>query len=585
MHDRDSAATDLGAEATFPGGALPGTRARPVPRPQHRFDALAHLVSEVVVIVDRELRVTYVSPSVQQVLGYPPAAWMGRRTAELIHPGDIGDATTAAGRVRRGVADRYITTVRVRHFDGSWRWMEICGTNRLADPEIGGIVNTLRDVTDRRRLETRLRHQAEHDELTSLPNRNTLRAELSRALASAHPDRQVAVLFFDLDRFKVVNDSLGHGAGDRLLTEVARRLGRAVRVGDLAGRFGGDEFVVVCPGVGGVAEAAALADRLRDQVGGRFDLYGDELHLGLSVGVALSDGSHEPDEVLRDADAALYAAKARGRDRVEVFDQELRDRAVSRLEVEQSLRRALELDELRLVYQPLLDLERGTVQAVEALLRWDHPERGTLVPGDFLEVAEETGMIVALGEWVLHTACGETRRWPTCPGTGEPPALFVNLSPRELLDPSLPTRVADEVRQHGIRPRQLHLEITEQALMTDLARTEATLQRIRAGGVRFAIDDFGTGHSSLAYLRTFPIGVLKIDRTFVQTLDDPVTAAITEAVISLAHRVDVQTVAEGIESADQVHALRTLGCQWGQGWHLAPELGPDELVELLHATP
>jgi diguanylate cyclase (GGDEF)-like protein len=550
-----------------------------------RLLTLAEGTSDIVGVVEADGTPSYLNRAGRELMGLPAEG-----PIDDVHPSRVySEASWAVletvavpTAARLGI---WRGELEVRPLDGGepvpvWQVM-IC--ERDADGRIEFFGSISRDVRERRALEDRLRHQAEHDLLTGLPNRVPLLARLEQALADADEHRLVAVLFFDLDRFKVVNDSLGHQAGDRLLAEVARRVQRAVRDGDLAGRFGGDEFVVVCADVASIDEALSLAQRVRDGVGGRFDLYGDELPLSVSVGVAVSDGEATPDEVLRDADAALYEAKARGRDAVALFDAELRRRAVDRLDVEQSLRRALEFDELRIAYQPLVELATGRVVALEALVRWSHPERGELLPADFLGVAEETGLILPIGAWVLDQACADAGGWPAIEPGGDPPALFVNVSPRELLGGGLVERVQQAMARHALRPRQLHLEITEQALMVDVAQAEAVIQRIRALGTRFALDDFGTGHSSLAHLRHFPIGVVKIDRSFVQSLDDPITAAITEAVIGLAHQVDTQTVAEGIEDDRQLRRLRTMGCQWGQGRHLVPPLSAEEVAEHLAA--
>ena len=440
--------------------------------------------------------------------------------------------------------------------------------HRGADGSVEFFGSVSRDMRERRTLEVHLRRQATHDELTGLPNRTPIVEHLDAALRDLPCGAHAAVVFVDLDRFKVVNDSLGHQAGDRVLCAIARRLARGVGHDDLAARFGGDEFVVIRPAVSGPEEARLLAARIRDEITGSVEVLGGDVHLTASLGVALAGPGTTADEALRDAEVALYEAKSRGRDVIAVFDQRLRERAVTRLETERDLRRALAGDQFHLRYQPIIDLVTGEVRAFEALIRWEHPTRGLLLPAEFLGVAEETGLIVDIGRWVVAEACREAGTWVRRLEAGDhrpPPSIFVNLSARELLQQDLPSLVAACVRSAGLRPLQLHLEITEQALMTDVDAAGSIVQSIRDGGVRFALDDFGTGQSSLAYLRQFPIGVVKIDRSFVLNLCDPVTTVIIEGVAALARRLGTTTIAEGIETPEQAERLRALGCAWGQG--------------------
>ena len=794
-----------------------------------RFDAVAYLTNEVVVVVDADLQVRYVSPSITQVLGYSRDEYVGLVVADLIHPDDLDPAAVASeeGRTTPGAPFRF--TARLRHRDGSWRWMDVAAVNRLDDPEVRGVVSTLRDITDRveaelalqassdrlvslvanstdvlivtdehgratfvspaiaaslgvgpdevvgldlaafvhpaeagrasrvfdgvrdepggagtfevrvqradgryilvevhvqnllddpkvggmvvhgrdiiarreaelsasrfqsiiestpdvvvitdaaghplylnpaarrtigidddavigdldpaafftarsldrivhealpaverggtwsgdlelahqgdeqavpvshvllaqatpggavefyasvsrdmtanRRLEAALQHQADHDELTGLPNRKPLITALEVALDSAERfGGQVGVLFLDLDRFKVVNDSLGHHAGDELIEAFARRLLSSIRPHDRAGRFGGDEFVVICPGVVDAAELRAIADRVRRDVGGRFHLDGEEIFVSVSIGAALGRGGDDAAELLRDADAAVDAAKARGRDRIQLFDGDLREQVVERLAVERELRRALERDELLLHFQPVVDLPSGRIRGVEALVRWHHPRRGLLLPDQFLPVAEETGLVVELGEWVLRRACTEASRWGRDAVSGEPLPVYVNLSARQLVDANLVGKVQEVIDLTGVEPAAVHFEITENALMADATTTRSTLHELRTLGVKLALDDFGTGYSSLAYLKHFPVDALKIDKTFVEGLgNDRDDAAITAAIVDVAQRLRLVTVAEGVERVDQAEWLTALGCDLAQGFHYARPMGAAEL--------
>jgi len=446
-----------------------------------------------------------------------------------------------------------------------------------------------RDLRPERGLEARLRHQADHDQLTGLPNRAPLVARLGEALTGRERfGTPVALLFLDVDRFQVVNDSLGHEAGDQLLVALARRLATAVRPHDRVGRFGADEFVVVCAGVEGPVEAVEVAERLRTATGGRFSLgpgrdgRDREVFVTASVGVALARGGETAEELLRDAEAALYEAKAAGRDRVQLFDAAVRARVLERLDVDRALRHALEREELCLHYQPIVDLPTGTVRGVEALLRWEHPERGLLTPEAFLTVAEDTGLIVELGRWVLTEACRLVASVPPGQGSGLGLPVFVNLSARQLADPGLVSMVREVIDLTGVEPARVHLEITEDALMADAETTTATLAALRSVGVRIALDDFGTGHSSLAYLKHFPVEVLKIDRAFIEGLGRDIgDAAITGAIVDVARVLGLATVAEGVERVEQAEALVELGCALAQGYHLARPMPAERLIELL----
>ena len=429
------------------------------------------------------------------------------------------------------------------------------------------------------RLFAEVRTRALHDPLTGLPNRALLSDRLTHAQArTRRSGGGVAVLFLDLDRFKVINDSLGHSVGDRLLQAVAERLAGTIRPGDTAGRFGGDEFIVVCEDVTDESEALRLAERLVSTLELPFTVTAaaDPIFLSASIGVALStDGAEDPAAMIRDADAAMYRAKERGRSRCEVFDQEMRERAVSRLETETDLRRALERSELRLEYQVFVDVPTQTIVGAEALVRWDHPRRGTLGPAEFIALAEETGLIRPLGAWVLHEACGQLARWAR--EDGWPPSflLSVNLSPHQLADPSLLADVTAALASSGIDPQMLCLEITEGALVADMDHALDVLERLRALGVQVALDDFGTGYSSFSYLHRLPVDVLKIDRSFVDRLTvEPRDRAVVAGMIDLARALGLRTVAEGVETPGQLAELGALGCDLAQGFYFSAAREP-----------
>jgi diguanylate cyclase (GGDEF)-like protein/PAS domain S-box-containing protein len=446
----------------------------------------------------------------------------------------------------------------------------------------------MRDISERKAFEDQLAHQATHDPLTGLPNRILLLDELGDALARAHRHhRSVAVLFLDLDHFKVVNDSLGHGLGDRLLVSIARRLSAALRPGDTVGRFGGDEFVLICEQIEEPADAVAVARRVEHALSRPFEVDDAEIYVGVSVGISISeDTSRDPETLIRDADAAMYRAKEKGRARYEVFDSAMRASAVDRMDIENALRRSLDRRELRIHYQPIVELTSGRIQGVEALLRWEHPDRGLLLPGEFITIAEETGLIVPMGRWVLEQTCRQLQRWAAeHPETARLVAT-VNISGRQLSHPRLVPEVEAVLQDTGIDPSRLDLEITESVLMDDVEMSAATLQRLKALGVRLVVDDFGTGYSSLSYLRQFPVDAMKVDQSFVYGLGtDPGDSAIVAAIVSLAHTLGLQAVAEGVETPQQLVELRALACDYAQGFYMARPLTGDALLDLIRSDP
>jgi diguanylate cyclase (GGDEF)-like protein len=433
---------------------------------------------------------------------------------------------------------------------------------------------------DRNLLEV-LSHQALHDHLTGLPNRALLEDRISQALArAARSGSCVAIAFLDLDHFKLINDTQGHAEGDALLRSVAERLSSAVRSGDTVARFGGDEFVVVCEEVANAEEATQVADRLRTVVELPISLGGEDVYVSASLGVAVGSPTSTPEELLRDADAAMYHAKVEGRARTELFDKEMRTRAEARRHTEKALRRALEDDEFFIVYQPIVSLEAGWVEGVEALVRWEDPERGVILPDDFVAVAEETGLVVPLGVRVLDEACRQLSAWRSeVPHV--PLSMSVNVSVRQLRS-RFTESVAAVLARHSVEPHRVVLEITEGVLMTDPFRCLLALEELKELGVRIAIDDFGVGCSSLDHLKRFPIDMIKIDRAFIGGLGtDPHDSAIVSAILGIARALKVSVVAEGVETSQQLYALRHLACQHAQGYHFARPMPADELAQLL----
>jgi diguanylate cyclase (GGDEF)-like protein len=433
------------------------------------------------------------------------------------------------------------------------------------------LVGAAYDVSEHRRIEAELAHRTRHDPLTELPNRVMLVEWLQAALAACPDGAEVGLVLLDIDHFKVVNDSLGLDAGDELLAAAASRLARVLRSGDRLARLGGDELAVVCHNVSKVDDVMTLARRLRGVFDEPFTLRDDEVFLDASVGVIVSEGADDtPARLLRDADVAMFAAKELGRGRVELFDHAMRNQAVRRLEIESSLRRALVRGEFSVHYQPVVAFQRSEMIGLEALVRWEHPDLGLLEPADFLEIAEETGLIVPIGSWVLHEACSQTARWCAEMPDEPPLALAVNLSARQLTDPDLVSMVETVLASTRLDPSLLTLEINEAVLVANRDLACDVLPQLAERGVRIGVDDFGTGQSSLAHLNDLPVHTLKIDRSLIAGLGRrPEDAAIVSAVVGLGHTLDFTVTAEGIETDLQLHTLRVLGCDLGQGYYFA----------------
>ena len=425
----------------------------------------------------------------------------------------------------------------------------------------------IRDITERKRSAAALAHQALHDSLTGLPNRALLSDRLARALTRAERHGTfVAVLFLDLDRFKLINDSRGHAAGDRLLVAVAERLQGLVRTTDTVARFAGDEFVIVAEEAMDGTESLALAERISQGFSGPVSIDGEELYITASIGIALGAGDTTVEGLLSDADSAMYKAKEAGRSRVEMFDSAMRGAAEARLQIQNDLHRALSRNELQVHYQPVLDLRSGAIVGAEALVRWEHPDRGMLAPGAFVPIAEDSGLIVPVGAEVLHQAAAQWTAWGFSPRS----VLSVNLSAHQVRHADVLEMVEATLRHTGLAPEALCLELTESVLIDDLESRRRVLEDLKGLGVRLAMDDFGTGYSSLTYLKRFPIDIVKIDRSFLAGLGQrQYDLTILAAMIDLVHALGLEATAEGIETPEQLHHLRLLGCDFGQGHHFS----------------
>ena len=533
----------------------------------------------------------YVNDRLCELTGRSRQELKGRGLTEAFHPADrsaLAKAVTRQGDRSSALRLRMVLP------DGTLRWVKTHAAPLRDDhDELSGWVGSVEDVTGEvqahvasQQLAAELAHQARHDHLTGLANRSHFTEQVEELLAD--DDVQgVAVLFFDIDRFKVVNDSLGHDAGDKLLVCVGDRLRTAVREGDVAARFGGDEFVVGLPNVADEETATQAAERLMEALHHTMSLDGHEIRVTVSIGIALSGPECDANELLTRADTAMYRAKSLGKARFSLYNAGATPRVTgSALESEQMLRSAITSGELRLHFQPIVSVATRAIAGVEALVRWEHPDRGLLGPAEFIPLAEDSGLIVPLGEWVLDTACAQLAGWEPLFGPDEHFSVTVNVSARQLADPRFPATAAAIITKHRVDPDSICLEITESALVADLDLAQEALRQLRAIGVRIAVDDFGTGYSSLTHLKMLPIDMLKVDQSFVRDLGiNADNTAIVRAVVSLSRALGLATVAEGVEEADQLHWLASLGCDMAQGFYFSTPQPPEMVTTMLVSGP
>jgi diguanylate cyclase (GGDEF)-like protein/PAS domain S-box-containing protein len=555
----------------------------------HAFGAAFEHAAIGMAILSGKGNLLWVNRALCDFLGYAESELMYSSLKAVTHKDDLVTALAGLKSMLKRKSDFLQMEVRHQRRGGEqvWALWNVARFTDARDDETYLILQ-LQDITERKQSEEQLRHDAFHDPLTGLPNRALFadHVKLTIARAKRHAARRFAVLFCDLDRFKVINDSLGHVAGDQLLVEVARRLESCLRQGDTVARVGGDEFTILLDDLSSDAEAASVAERIQQEVSAAITLTGREVFTTMSIGVAVGTGAYsDPEDILRDADTAMYRAKSLGKARHVVFDHSMHASAVNLLQIETDLRKALEKEQFFLLYQPIVSLDNFKLCGFEALVRWHHPERGLVSPLDFIPVAEETGQIIQLGEWALEEACRQMHEWQEKFPQASPFFMSVNLSAKQFNHTLLMAQVDGVLRKTGLNPRQLKLEITEGAVMENIDTATEMLRHLRDLGVQLAIDDFGTGYSSLSYLHRFPIDTLKIDRSFVTRMaNNPENVEIVRTIIMLAQVLGMDVVAEGVETKDQLKILRDLKCEYGQGYYFSRPSSPADAEKIIVET-
>ena len=549
---------------------------------EDRFRSLIQNSSDVTMVMDESGVCAFVSPAIQDLTGMGPDEFIGRAATDFVHPDDRDRVRERLGAQFQSGPVTTLVQFRMGRVDRDWCDVEAVVSNQLDRPSVAGYVANIRDITERKEFEAILAHRALHDPLTGLANRQLIldRAEqmLSRVRRTFEP---VAAYFIDLDNFKDANDSLGHDAGDKLLQAVAARLTAMLRPSDTVGRLGGDEFVILVEGISLATGPGLVAERIRDALWEPFRVEGyDALPISVTASIGIATGHRDTaQELLRDADIALYRAKAAGRNSFAVFEPAMQSAVVDRLELRSDLDAALDRGQYFLLYQPILDLDGLRIRGVEALIRWRHPQRGIIPPDDFIPLLEDSGQIIEVGRWVLGEACTQAQQWHR---QGHPIAVSVNVSMRQLESDRLVGDVRDALSRTGLEASWLTLEITESTLMRDARVTVSRLKELKEIGVSIAIDDFGTGYSSMAYLRQFPVDILKIDRSFVADMSDSTDAhALIHTLVELGRTLGLVTLAEGIEVESQLEGLRRERCDIGQGYMFSRPVPPDAIQRLL----
>jgi diguanylate cyclase (GGDEF)-like protein/PAS domain S-box-containing protein len=548
---------------------------------EERYRLLVELSPEAIIVQSGD-RIVYANRAAANLFGAEGAeALLGMAVADFVHP-DHHENFRAHDMHLRGNQQSDLKAERFVRLDGQVRDVEVV----MASVTYGGRLATqilTRDITERRRAEEQLLHDAFHDSLTGLPNRALFIDHLK--LAVNHCRRRkgylFAVLFIDMDRFKIINDSLGHMVGDELLIAIARRLEVCLRDGDTIARLGGDEFTILLDGINDYGDAQRVAERVQEVLEQPFSIAGRELFVTASVGIKYSSGSEQPEDLLRDADTAMYSAKALGKAQYQVFDAKMHTQALTLLQIESDLRRAIDREEFQVNYQPIVSLESGRICGFEALVRWHHPKRGLILPSDFIPIAEETGLIIQIDRWVLKQACLQMRRWQEALPITRRMKISVNLSCKQFMQPTIVGQVLETLQETGLDPGSLKLEITESVMMERGDYAMSVLEQLNKAGIELSLDDFGTGYSSLSYIHHFPVTALKIDQSFIKRIGGEQNGEIVRAVVALARNLGLEVVAEGIETVTQLNQLKALGCEQGQGYYFSEPINEESATELI----
>ena len=527
-----------------------------------------------------------VNKSLCDMLGFSEAELLLGTVQRITHPEDLSLLREQLNKLREGTISSLQLEQRFFHKSGQIRWVLLSVANiKDTQSHAENLIFQMQDIGDRKQAEKKLVHDAFHDALTGLPNRMFFMDQLKQSVQRVKRQQQApfAVLFLDFDRFKIINDSLGHMVGDQLLIAIATKLRANVRPGDTVARLGGDEFTILLDSLKSPDDAIDMARRLLSNLSEHFKLPDREVLITASIGIALSTNGYEhAEEVLRDADTAMYQAKSLGRARYEVFDQGMHVKAPDLVEIEKDLWRALERDELTLDYQPIVSLRTGAIAGFEALLRWMHPSRGMVSPLEFISVAEETGLIIPIGQWVLNQACRQTREWQKRYPQKPPLQISVNLSPKQFMQRDLIDQISLALDSGGLSPGSLKVEITEGMVMQNVESTMQMLGQLQALGIAISLDDFGTGYSSLSYLHRFPISTLKIDQSFVSSMsNNQESLEIVRTILGLARNLKMEVIAEGVETLEQAVELRAMNCDYGQGFYFSKALTANSAVRFL----
>ncbi len=553
---------------------------------EERLRTLVEGARDVIYTVTADGTLTSLNPAFETMTGWSRGDWLGNNFAPIVHPEDLPGVIERFQRLLRGgMTEPETHEWRVRTKSGQYLTGEFAPVPMIKDGKVVGAMGFVRDITERRKAEETIRRLAYHDALTGLPNRALFEDRLRQSLAQAERSRQMlAVMFLDLDRFKLVNDTIGHVGGDELLKGVAEDLSEIVREGDTMARVGGDEFIVLLSGLSRAEDAIAVADRILGRLKEPRVLAGQEFRVSTSIGITVFPRDGEDTEtLLRKADTAMYKAKERGRDNYQFYQSAMEASLLDRLALENDLRHAVEREEMLVYYQPVVDVHSGRTVGSEALVRWQHPQRGVVNPEEFIPLAEEAGLITEIGEWVLQTACAQNKAWQE--DGREPLRITVNISARQLERDGLVAAVSRILNETGLSAHCLHLEITEGAMMKNVEFIIAMLEELRDMGVGISVDDFGTGYSSLNYLKRFPISTIKIDRSFIRdVVTDANDAAIVTTVITIAHSLHLKVIAEGVETEEQLDFLRERGCDEFQGYLISEPVTADELEKMLPAA-